>query len=293
MGNSFFLKPFSKYSKDTETIKLYQYLTKSKKESEIAKLLYPALKDAPRMRKLSKLKHKLTRYIEEYMTIQAFRKDANFKPLYFIKFFHLEKDDQNREMFQKVYQRVEGKLVGGSTRHISYWKMRQYLIHELEHHHILHDPKHRIDFLSTRMLYSEIAISLERLHSQLHKSNIDIPSNLNIPQTNPYRFSDAFYEITYRFVQLQAQYEVNQIDSTNDEWLEAQIHSLRQYIRTKKGLSPKYKAPYLERLRIFRYLALKPSPQKLQELLKEIESVQSLSGRLWLQKKIIARLERR
>ena len=459
--------------REAGVLNLYNYLIDPKPEEKIGELLFPNLKHEARMRKLSRLKHKLTQHIEEYMAIQAFRADESMKPLYLVKYFNQENNLQDADMFHKVYHRVERKLSGGNIKDTSYWKMKQHLIHELQHHYILHDPKKRKKLLNESILYCEIFTTLEKLHLRLQKLKIVIPgttsfydtpdlylshlsflskapelrekeqealeaiieiyrdlctllsreksptpeefqrfrdllkdehnyqlfernrlmdlcqlchnmmagyanatSNLDaykvatdfyewrmerkllimdkrhyknlislylllsyhedeairkeslakaekilngykhilpasereevyqlnllnyyfingeyqkvLEQKHPYKFLDSYHETTYRFIQLQTQYEID--PRANMELLEVSIHSLRQYIRSKKAFSQDYKNTYLERLRIFRQLVLSNSRQQFEELKNEIENLQPLSGKLWLGKKINERL---
>ncbi|MEM6768751.1 MAG: hypothetical protein AAF655_27685 [Bacteroidota bacterium] len=102
------------------------------------------------------------------------------------------------------------------------------------------------------------------------------------------KFSDKLTEAESRFIQLQAEYE---LDKENAVELESPLSTLERFVRDQSGISPMYKRRYLQLISIFFRMIKQENRDRLEKLLTEIGSHSPYSIKGWLREKILEKMD--
>ncbi|MEM6263969.1 MAG: hypothetical protein AAGI38_15760 [Bacteroidota bacterium] len=94
-------------------------------------------------------------------------------------------------------------------------------------------------------------------------------------------FKDIFDEIRGRSYVLQSHYEMG---NAEHDWLFSQIENLIRTIRKHKGLSDNHRAPYLNRLKLFKRMLNAHTRQDWEKVHSAIESTHPIDHKVWLLK---------
>ncbi|MEM6631662.1 MAG: hypothetical protein AAF694_18440 [Bacteroidota bacterium] len=101
-----------------------------------------------------------------------------------------------------------------------------------------------------------------------------------------YEFSNVYFRVSGKFLLFKALYELGERD-----YLEAQLHALRQFIRTQNSFSTLHSTIYKNTARLFERLVKADSLKKLVNLQEAIQDTPTLIHKTWLQEKVASQVE--
>lgn len=143
--------------------------------------LYPntAYNDA----RLRKLLRDVNRYLEEFLAIEAFRRDRQRKDIFLLQEIHKR---NLPKLFKKVYQRIDRSLEEKPFRNGAYFRKKYEMESLYQQYLIKHRPKEKNSRLESLYqaydrwwMYGKVELACLRAHSQFFGSTIQ---NLFLPE---------------------------------------------------------------------------------------------------------------